>query len=160
MRLITKHLSICLACLALASQVMADPVWHCSRNKVNEGFVHTKISSEDQFSLASFNSSSEVIGVSVRDLIDIYRGIAVYVGGIPLSACFFTGNNSLTSSALTSLGLSAESAHALSRKSSIVQNNLHLVYDERQMLSCIANNFPAVGYISSATQTDSVLPCF
>ena len=160
MRFNTKHLSLYVACLSLASQAIADPVWLCSRNKVQEAFVETTIASEDQFSIASLSNSNDVIGVSVRDLIDVYTGNVVRVGGLALSACFFRGDNSLTKSALISLGLNVASAEALSKKSSIVQNNLHLVHNETGMLSCIANNFPAVGYMSHATETDSALPCF
>ena len=136
-----------------------DAVWHCSRNKVEAEGV-TSIVLEDQFSIASFNASVDVIGISINDLIDIYSGVPVRIGGLPLSACFMPSDQNLTSTALESLGLQPSATHALSRKNSIVQSNLFFVNTESQMLTCIAGHFPAVGYMSSAKNTNEVQPCF
>jgi hypothetical protein len=114
----------------------------------------------EQFSLASMSSAPDVIGVSIRDLIDIYSGVPVRVGALPLSACFMPGQDALSLAALQSLGLQPSAIQALARKSSIVQSNLHLVTDEQQMSACISRHFPAVGYLSKPVDTDKVLPCF
>jgi hypothetical protein len=115
---------------------------------------------ENNFSIASFNASADVIGVSISDLIDIYSGVPVRIGGLQLSACFMPTHQGLTSAALTSLGLQSSAIQALARKSSIVQNNLHSVTTEKQMVSCIAQHFPAVGYLDEPTHTNEVQPCF
>lgn len=145
--------------ILIGGSVWADPVWHCSRtaNEVKNVAIETQ---ENQFSLASFNSSIDVIGVSISDLIDVYSGVVTRIGGLPLSACFMPSNEGLTSAALTSLGLLPSVVHALARKNSIIQSNLHFVTDEKQMLLCIAQHFPAVGYLDEPTETDAVLPCF
>jgi hypothetical protein len=156
-----KHyLSSVLALIFTATTVYADPVWHCSRNSNESSASITKPTQEDQFSIASFNSSADVIGVSVRDLIDVYSGTSLLIGGLPLSACFFVGNDELTVSALTSLGLNLKTIESLARKSSIVQSNLYHVHSEAQMGACISKNFPAVGYLNKPTESENFLPCF
>jgi hypothetical protein len=65
-----------------------------------------------------------------------------------------------TTVALTSLGLKPEAIQALARKSSIIQSQLRSVANEKQMLSCIAQNFPAVGYFDGSTETETIQPCF
>lgn len=160
MKHMRQHLSCVIALLFTATNAYADPVWHCSRNLNDANVAIATPAQEDQFSIASFNSSADVIGVSVRDLIDIYTGTPVRIGGLPLSACFLVGNDSLTITALTSLGINLGTIEALARKSSIVQNNLYYVNDEIQMSACIARHFPAVGYMSTTAETDKVMPCF
>lgn len=144
--------------LACATSVWADPIWHCSRTGTTE--PQNVADASEQFSLASMNSAQDVIGVSIRDLIDIYSGVPVRVGALPLSACFMPGQDALSLAALQSLGLQPSAIQALARKSSIVQSNLHLVTDEQQMRACISRHFPAVGYLSQPVDTDKILPCF
>ncbi len=157
---IVRSLCIFMAYAFSATNTSASPVWHCSRNTNDDNTAIVTPAQEDQFSIASVNSSAEVIGVSVRDLIDIYTGTPARIGGLPLSACFLTGNEHLTHAALTSLGIQLKTIEALARKSSIVQNNLYYVSDETQMSACIAKNFPAVGYLSKPVDSAKILPCF
>lgn len=137
----------------------ADPVWHCSRHTNNQIDLSSSESS-NEFSIASFSSSTNVIGVSISDLIDVYSGIPVRIGGLPLSACFMLGNESTTSAALTSLGLKPTAIQALAKKSAIIQSHLYSARNNKQMLDCIAQHFPAVGYMSEPFETESVQPCF
>jgi hypothetical protein len=139
---------------------MTDPIWHCSRLAAGAEQTGATQAQENQFSVASFSASTDTIGVSIGDLIDIYSGVAVSVGGLPLSACFISGNEEITTVALTSLGLKPSVIQALARKSSIVQSHLFAVTTNKQMLNCIAQNFPAVGYLEEVSTTDKVNPCF
>jgi len=152
-----KRFLIC--ALLISAPTWADPVWHCSANSNAEKNASVQ-AQEDYFSLASLNASTDVIGVSISDLIDVYSGVAVRIGGLPLSACFMPGNEGLTSSALTSLGLQPSAIQALARKSSIIQSNLYYVTNDNQMVTCIAQHFPAVGYLAEPTITKAVEPCF
>jgi hypothetical protein len=145
--------------LLISCSAIADPVWHCSRNAQSAMEVSAS-AQEDQFSLASFSSTMDVIGVSISDLIDVYSGVPVRIGGLPLSACFMPGNENLTSAALTSLGLQPAAIQALARRSAIIQSNLHIVTSVAQMLSCIARHFPAVGYLDEPHETQDSQPCF
>jgi hypothetical protein len=70
------------------------------------------------------------------------------------------GHEMLTTNALTSLGISLNSIQALARKNNIVNNNLYYVSNETQMVACIAQNFPAVGYLSKPNDTEKIQPCF
>ena len=136
----------------------ADPIWHCSRTGNTD--PQEMADASEQFSLASMSSTPDVIGISIRDLIDIYSGVPVRVGSLSLSACFMLGQEPLSLAALQSLGLQPSAIQALARKSSLVQSNLHLVTDEQQMQTCISRHFPAVGYLSKPVDTDKILPCF
>jgi hypothetical protein len=69
-------------------------------------------------------------------------------------------NEELTSATLASLGLQATTIQALARKSAIIHSHLYLVTDDSQMLSCIAQHFPAVGYLDEPHDTAFVQPCF
>lgn len=156
----TNSLRAAITLLFVVSNTWADPIWQCSRTQEQQAQSPHTSKADDQFSIASFGNSSDVIGVSIRDLIDIYSGTPVRIGGLPLSACFMLGDGTLSQTALTSLGLKSQTIQALARKSSIVQNNLFYVSNEEQMLSCIAKNFPAVGYLSAPTEDTNSLPCF
>ena len=142
----------------LATNCWAEPIWHCSRNT---GAVKDDVVSQsNQFAIASMGNSEVVIGVSISDLIDVYGGIRVNIGGEPLSACFISGHDEFTASALKSLGLQPSAIQALARKSTIVQSHLYMVTDEKQMRACIERHFPAVGYLSTPTETERLMPCF
>lgn len=155
-----RFLCSALTSIAIVSPAYADAVWHCSRNAQNASQVEEVSSIANPFALASVNDSAEVIGISVRDLIDIYTGTPVSVSGLPMSACFSLGDDGSTVAALSSLGISQGVIQSLSRQSSIVQNNLFYVRDESEMLSCIAKHFPAVGYLMQPTESAQVQPCF
>ena len=122
--------------VTIVAHASADAVWHCS--KKNES---TQISGElntttqaDEFSIASINSSYAVIGVSIRDLIDIYSGVPVSLGGVPLSACFIPSNEKISSAALISLGLQPSAIQVLSRRSAIVESHIYAAPSIQQML--------------------------
>jgi hypothetical protein len=153
-----KYRTFLLITVLAVSHCWADPVWHCSRQV---GATKAKsLSQADQFSMASMGNSDEVISVSILDLMDVYSGTPVKVGGQSLSACFISGNDAVTATALKSLGLKASAAQALARKSTIVQSHLYGVTDEKSMQTCIAKHFPAVGYLSEPTETAHLMPCF
>ena len=138
----------------------SQPVWYCSRNK-QEPKISTIEPEENRFYIASLNATSaDGISISINDLIDIYSGVPVHVGGLPLSACFMPDDHGLTSAALTSLGLQPSAIKALARKSSIIQSNLYFVGTEKQMPECIAQHFPAVGYLSEQVNATNIQPCF
>lgn len=151
--------SIVFSAIVLCMSAWADPVWHCARN-ASASTQTISAAQENQFSIASLNSSDEAIAVSINDLIDVYSGVPVRLGGVPLSACFMPSNQELTSSALTWLGLQTATIQALARKSSIIQSHLFFVTNEKQMMACISKNYPAVGYLEGPTSTDDVRPCF
>jgi hypothetical protein len=150
-----------ISALSITSAYSNEPVWLCSRiENQSVSATDTQVANEHQFSIASVNSSIDVISVSIRDLMDIYNGAIIHVGGMPLSACFLSADDPLTSKALTSLGLKQTSAQALARKNAIAQNNLYGVQDEEQMSICIAKNYPAIGYASRPIATSQISPCF
>lgn len=152
-------LSIFLFSLLTATSTCADVVWHCSRSSPQLQ-SENKYTQNNQFSIASLGSSDDVIGVSITDLIDVYSGVPVRIGGYALSACFSENDEALSSSALASLGLQTSVLQALSRKNSIIQSNLYFVTSEEQMQTCIGKHFPAVGYLDQSTETKNIKPCF
>ena len=153
--------TLLLAAITIIATCEAAPTWHCSKIKnLADQDKSASISKESQFSIASLGGDADVIGISVRDLIDIYSGTTVSLGGVALSACLWRGEEPLTMSALQSLGLQPSVAQSLTRRSAIIQSNIHLVNDANQMLQCIADRYPAVGYLPNSVETEKVSPCF
>lgn len=146
--------------VTLSIGAWAEPLWHRSRLPKSIKDKMALAETADQFSLASTNSSPDIISISVRDLIDVYSGRPVKVSGEPLSACFMIGDSELSRRILTSLGLNQAVIQSLSKKSSIVQSKLFWVSDEAEMQECIIKHFPAVGYLNNPTSNNDIEPCF
>jgi hypothetical protein len=146
--------------LLINSHCWAQPIWHCSRNIDQSDSAPALTSHEAEFSIAALSASIDAIGVSITDLINVYSGTPVRIGGLPLSACFMPSNEKLTTEALVSLGIQPNSIQPLARRSSIVQSNLYLVTNDSQMRLCIEEHFPAVGYMQTPNITNQILPCF
>lgn len=153
-----KKTLFCVVLYLLGPSAFSEPVWHCSKTEAPNAEQASAV--ENQFSIASIIGNPDVIGVSIRDLIDIYSGIPVQLAGLPLSACFLTGNDELSQEALSSLGLNSASIYSLIRRSTIIQNHLHPVKNQIEMTRCIGEHSPAVGYLATSTETDRVGPCF
>jgi len=145
---------------AVSALAPADTVWHCSRMPAVDVAIDNRPDPGDLFSLAEQGVADDVIGISVRDLIDVYSGVNVRLSGVPLSACFMPVNDPATVKALRALGLHADVLSALARKSAIAKNNLYRVSDEAEMKVCIARHQPAVGYLTQAQVTEKLAPCF
>lgn len=143
-------------CLASSMHVVkAEPVWHCSRSDVQVA------DASDTFTLAALSLEREVIRISLRDLHTIYQGSPVRLnGGLPLSACVVAQESVLTNSALRSVGAKPATLQALVRQSTLSKSHIFIVPNESEMISCIGKNHPAIGYLSNATHTEAVGPCF
>ena len=114
------NFSALLCGLVLCTMSMADPVWHCSRSDVQVA------DASDNFQLASLDAEREVVRLSLRDIYTIYEGSPVKVSGLPLSACFIGGKDSLTHLAMRSIGADSAVVQTLSRQSSIATSRLYL----------------------------------
>lgn len=140
-----------------------EAVWLCSKTvtaQTDQQLSQKNDNDAGGFSLASSGTNPDVINISVMDLMDIYSGDRVTLGGKRLSACFMRGEGALNAAALRSLGLKSSVSQTLARKSAIVQSHLYLVTDEEEMMACIKDHFPAVGYAHTPIETDEVAPCF
>jgi hypothetical protein len=159
-----RQLIVGTAWLLIASGSQAQSVWHCSRqtdlDQSGAGSYQAEQSRDDTFQIASMSVNTDVIGITLRDLMDVYAGVPVRIGGKPLTACFNNNNEPSSTEALSSLGLNANAMSALSRKSAIVRSQLKWVSDENDMMHCISRNFPAVGYFTAPQDTAEVSPCF
>ena len=134
----------------------ADPVWHCSRSEIQIA------NASDDFAPASLALEREVIRLSLRDLYAVYQGTPIKMsGGLPLSACVIEGTNSnLTHTALKSIGAQPATIKALTGANALMKSHIHAVPDESSMLACITKHHPAIGYLSQASHTEAVGPCF
>jgi hypothetical protein len=140
-----------LGTLLAHSLASADPIWHCSRSRVQIA------NASDDFSLAALSYEREVIRISLRDLYAVYQGLPVKLaGGIPLSACVLDNRSDMATTALKSIGALPPSHPYNSAPTS----SLHKVQNESEMHRCIQANHPAVGYLSKATPSKEVGPCF
>ena len=140
-----------------------EAVWHCSKHhsiSLAPDPIETAspMKEDDLFYLSSFHS--EVISISLADLNDIFHGRRVAIGQMPLTGCFLAGESALNRAAFESIGLRWSSLQLMTRRSSLAPSHLRMVQDEQDMRACIANNFPAVGYMRRIVEDEEVAPCF
>jgi hypothetical protein len=154
----SNQLAIIIALSVMCTNIDAtetlEAIWHCSKIS---GVMAVKNSTDISFSAASVNGT---IDVSLDDLLAAYSGYPVRLSGMPLFACFMPGQESLSTSALKTLGLDSAAMQMLARRSAIVQRNLKLVTDEVEMQQCLEKNSPAFGYLSKPINNEKVAPCF
>jgi hypothetical protein len=133
----------------MSSMVQAEPVWHCSKSP-------TSVSSSDYLDKPSQIGKAAIIRLEIRDLYEVYQNIPVYLGNKELTACFMSSADIDSQAAFTAIGTSPEEVAMLS------QENKHLVKvkDESEMIQCISQHHPAVGYLSGLAETKSVGACF
>ncbi len=151
----------CMVLMGLFVPALADTVWHCSRSAavdVSDDSIGVDLG--DQFLLTAQGGPSDVINITLRDLMDVYSGVYVDVSGITLSACFMPVSDTQTLMALKALGLNSDVFSALARKSAITKSPLYRVRNELQMRECIVRHQPAVGYLSKPLSTEEITPCF
>lgn len=153
---------VALAVLALSSGALANNkvVWHCSKHQtLNMGTEAPLLNADDTlFFLSSF--SSNTISISLNDLADVYKGRRVVLGQQVLTGCFLAGEQALNQAAFDSIGLRWTTLQLMNRRSSIANSPLFMVNNESDMMACIANNYPAVGYLSQSQDNEQVGPCF
>lgn len=130
-------------------------VWHCSRN-LPEPPSAAALAAEDEFKL----SSLDTIVVTLTDLLNVYIGKDVLIGGLPLVGCYMPGQEALSKDILHTLNLKSHVLQKLSAKNSIAQSQVVTVIDEEQMQACLESHFPAFGYLSSEIISEKIAPCF
>ena len=133
---------------------LAEPVWHCSRSGVQVA------DASDNFTLAALDVEHEVMRISLRDLYSAYQGATVKASGMVVSACFIGGNHAMSKTAMKSIGAVPQVLEKLSSQNAMVANHVYRVQNEHDMLACITQHKPAIGYLSKATHTEDVGPCF
>lgn len=138
-------------------------VWHCSKNSAPSSEVELNAGSslaqtDDLFYLSSLMPLT--ISISLSDLTDVYSGRRVQLGPLHLTGCFISGDKPLNQAAFESIGLRWNALQQMTRRSAITQRQLNMVQNEQAMIACIANNFPAVGYLPRPHEDDGVAPCF
>jgi hypothetical protein len=148
-------LGLCVWCAALCTtSALADPVWHCSRSGVQLA------DASNNFQLASLDMEFEVMRISLRDLYSIYQGATVKVSGMVVSACFVGDNEALSQMAMRFIGAQPSTLDRLSSKTALVPSHVYMVQSEQEMMACITQHKPAIGYLPEATHTQAVGPCF
>lgn len=137
------------------AQNLSQPraIWHCSRNLPEP---HSAMAEQDEFKL----SSLDTIGVTLTDLLNVYIGKDVSIGGLPLIGCYMPGQEALSKDILKSLDLKSHVLQKLSAKNAIAQGQVITVIDETQMQACLESHFPAFGYLPTETITEKFAPCF
>ena len=140
--------------LLCATAAQADPVWHCSRSGVQVA------DASDNFNLAALDVEHEVIRLSLRDLYSAYQGTTIKASGMVVSACFVGGQHAPTKAAMKSIGAEVQVLERLSRKSALVPSHVYMVQNEQEMIACMTKHQPAIGYLTKATHTEAVGPCF
>jgi hypothetical protein len=139
------------------AQNLSQPraIWHCSRNLPTPPSANA-MAEQEEFKL----SSVDTIGVTLTDLLNVYLGKDVSLGGMQLVGCYMPGQEALSKDILKSLDLKSHVLQKLSAKNAIAQGRVVTVIDEAQMQACLESNFPAFGYLSSETISEKFAPCF
>ena len=133
--------------------------WHCSKHPNAPALnLANAAEQDDLFNLSTAHPG--VVGLTLPDLIEVFKGHPVQMGQRQLTACFLSGKHPLNQSALERVGLQWTSLEHLRRLSANQQNHVQMVHSEAEMLQCIANNYPSVGYVSQPTETPALAPCF
>jgi hypothetical protein len=136
--------------------------WHCSKHPGQMEFDLATASpgqeADDLFDLTPTHTGA--VGLSLPDLMDAYSGRPVQMGSQQLTACFMVGQTPLNQSAQERVGMQWPALQQQQRRSSVRSSHVRMVQSEAEMLQCIANHYPAVGYLSQPTNTSSVGPCF
>lgn len=139
--------------------------WHCSKHPASPDFdlaaansPHQAPGDKDLFDLTPAHTGT--VGVSLPDLIDAYSGRPVTMGSQQLTACFMIGQTALNQSAHERVGLHWPTLQLQQRSNNLRYSHIRMVQSETEMLQCIANHYPAVGYLSHPTNTPTVGPCF
>jgi hypothetical protein len=133
--------------------------WHCSKHPASNEFELVKADLKEGF-FDLTQGAPFTVGVSLSDLIDVYKGRRVLMGSRQLTACFIGGQHALNHSAHERVGLQWASLQQSQRRSAIDFSHVRMVQSESEMLQCIASYYPAVGYLSQPTVTVAVAPCF
>jgi hypothetical protein len=136
--------------------------WHCSKHPAQPEFdLATAIPGQEANDLFDLTpTQTGTVGVSLPDLMDAYSGRPVQMGSQQLTACFMVGQTALNQSAQERVGMQWPALQQQQRRSSVRSSHVRMVHSEAEMLHCIANHYPAVGYLSQPTNTSSVGPCF
>jgi hypothetical protein len=95
----------------LLAQAQTHAVWHCSKqtalSDVASPVSMAQTAPEDTFQIASMSIDANVIGLTLRDIMDVYSGVPVRVSGRPLTACFINDQSNAGREMLEALGLNA-----------------------------------------------------
>jgi hypothetical protein len=114
----------------------------------------------DNFTLAALETEREVMRISLRDLFAAYQGTPVKISGMMVSACFVSGDDSDTQTALKSIGADPLVLAKLSHKSTLINHHVYMVQSSKDMLTCMTKHQPAIGYFPAVMHTEAVGPCF
>jgi len=106
-----------LGCICVTQTALANSVWHCSRSDVQIA------DASDQFTLAALPLEKEIVRITLHDLYSVYQGnSARRSGGLPLSACVLTGESSMTSTTLESIGAKPSTIKAILNKTALTKS--------------------------------------
>lgn len=153
-RIYMEGLCTFLSILFISPNLLAEPVWHCSRTDVQVA------NAADNFNLAALDTEREVMHISLRDLYGVYQGQTIKASGMVVSACFVGPDNPLTKVAMKSIGAEPRVLEKLARQSNLVGTHVYMVLSEQEMLACMTKHRPAIGYMPQTTHNEAVGPCF
>lgn len=94
------------------------------------------------------------------ELQQAYTGQPVLLGNTWLLAVMLPADHPDTKDAFAQIGGSPEAAQRLAEGTSLVDRGIRVVRTPEQMLTRIANNPPAIGYVGFFPGGDKLEPCF
>ncbi len=94
------------------------------------------------------------------DLQQAYTGQPVLLGNTWLLAVMLPADHPTSKDAFAQIGVSPEAAQRLAEGTSLVDRGIRVVRTPEQMLTRIANNPPAIGYVGFFPGGEKLEPCF
>jgi hypothetical protein len=131
-----------------------DVVWTCSRAESEQPvFKAVKAYRIDNLSIKDDNG----IAITLSDLYGAYAGEPIQMGQHVLKVCSLPAVDPLQKKALDVLGYRPED---LRKALQSPRSGLVSIPSIHEMLKCIAENHPAIGFFPDVVENESMTPCF
>ena len=128
----------------------------CSKPNTTSGFKNAKINSSDDFNVSGKLSK---LNLMVEDVPSLFTIGSKSSDGRRTQICVYPASNTATKSLLRSMGLSESEFKQLLKSPTNSQHKVTVVNTEAEMLNCVSNNYPSVGYVAD-NESRGDLDCY
>lgn len=131
-----------------------DVIWTCSRAESDQ----TVFDAARAYRIENLSQKDDYgIAITLMDLYGAYAGQPIQMGKKELNVCSLPVSDPLQKNALDMLGYQPEELRkALDKPGS----RLVTVPTIHEMVKCITENHPAVGFFAEVVENESMSPCF
>ena len=112
----------------------------------------------DEEKPSGFNVVSQG-GMSVEDVVEIFSNGTKNIGYANILICMFPEESEVTQQLYNMLGIKATVTQSFTSKSAVIDRRVKIVNSYSDMISCVSNAYPSVGYVDSLAAANKVLSC-